>query len=179
MDYLEAQTLLDPIPPPFGKRNMFPEYVPAVVEHPYFPPAAAAAAEEGAFFSRYANEDGDTFLQGGTVTGGNGGSETVPDYKVSDADTGLVQGLGTILYLEASCEATVADGVMLPGCRLNNASLETGPSVPPNHTFTTTSKTGKIYREIGRWEAGAFRPAGPPGDFLASGCLGNFNLWRE
>lgn len=42
MDYLEAQTLLDPIPPPFGKRNMFPEYVPAVVEHPYFPPDAAA-----------------------------------------------------------------------------------------------------------------------------------------
>ena len=41
MDYLEAQTLLDPIPPPFGKRNMFPEYVPAVVEHPDFPSASS------------------------------------------------------------------------------------------------------------------------------------------
>lgn len=136
---------------------------------------AATTAPTGAFLGLYDNS-GHTYLQGGGVTGGNGGSATIADEKVLDSATGVMGRSGQILYLQANVSATVTDGIMLPGCTLNSASLTFGASVPDNHTFTTTSKNGNIYVEIGRWTDDSFLPSGPAGNFLASGCIGNFSL---
>ena len=139
----------------------------------------AVSSQYGAFWTRYSDELGDTYLQGGTITGGNGGSESIADEKVMDAETGAETNADKILYIQANCTATVEDGIMLPGCLLNSASLSTvaiGTGVPANHTFTVASATGNIYLEIGRWNADSFLPAGPPGNLLASGCIGDFSI---
>jgi hypothetical protein len=145
-------------------------------------PGSAASGAVGAFFSLYTDEDRDTYLQGGSVTGGNGGTETIANIKVKDADTGVGSLAGKRLYLKADCEATVDSGIMLPGCLLKGATCSladttTAGDIPPNHTFTTTAKTGSIYVEIGRWTADSFLPAAV-GNVLASGCIGNFHLSR-
>lgn len=138
-------------------------------------PGEGGGGTEGAFFTIYVDDAGDTYLLGGSVTGGNGGSVSIPDYKIIDADTGPEQVAGTILYILADCSATVEDGLMLPGCLLNDADWDlVGGS---NHTFTVVADTGNIYYEIGRWTATSFLPAGV-GSLLASGCIGNFALAR-
>ncbi len=134
----------------------------------------------GAFFSQYTDEDNDTWLQCGTVTGGHGGSKAIADYMVLD-NGALPAGIsaGDILYLRAACTATTADGILLPGCALTGAStsLQTGSTVPDNHAFTVADPTGYIYTEIGRWNSAAFLPSAP-GNVLAGGCIGNFALTR-
>jgi hypothetical protein len=132
----------------------------------------------GAFYRLFTNDAGHTLLQGGTVSGANGGSATIADYKVIDASTGPVAADGRILYLRATCSATLEDGVLLPGCELTSAALANDLSVPDNHAFTTSAATGDIHYELGRWTDAGFLPAGPPGNFLASGCIGNFSLTR-
>jgi hypothetical protein len=138
-----------------------------------------SVASGGAFYSMYDDGSGDIYLQGGSVTGGNGGTATIADYKVIDAGTGPTAAAGTILYMRAACTATVADGIMLPGCLLTggSTSLQTGSSIPDNHTFTTTLDNGYIYTEIGRWTADDFLPSAP-GNLLADGCIGSFQLTR-
>lgn len=133
----------------------------------------------GAFWTQYVDELGDTYLQGGSVTGGNGGSHSFEDYKVSDADTGLEKVAGTILYVEVACEATVSDGIMLPGCAVAATGSDWGThatDLPANDAFTAAYPTGSIYREIGRWSETAFLPSGSPGNLLADGCIGNFQI---
>lgn len=139
---------------------------------------SGGGGQAGAFWTRYTDEAGDTMLQGGTVTGGNGGSATVADYKVLDADTGVGSLEDDILYLQVACTATIEDGLMMPGCEITTATLETGASVPDNHTFTVAAPSGNLYLEVGRWNATTFLPAGPPGNVLASGCIGNFLLTK-
>lgn len=139
---------------------------------------AAAAEPQGAFVRMYVDAFGNTYLQCGTVTGGHGGSASIADIQVIDASSGPVAADGQILYLQANCTATVADGVMLPGCVLNSATTGTGSTVPPNHSFTTTALTGDIYLEIGRWAGGRFLPSGPAGNLYADGCIGSFSVTR-
>ena len=138
---------------------------------------ATGAENAGAFWTQYVDTaTGDTYLQGGSVTGGNGGSHTFADYMVLDSTLGVDTHEGDILYVKVSCEATVADGVMLPGC-LVVAGSDWGfdtPAIPANHSFTTVAATGDIYREIGRWTDVAFLPSGPPGNLSAGGCIGGF-----
>jgi hypothetical protein len=136
---------------------------------------SGTTSQTGAFFGLYVDGNGHTYLQGGTVTGGNGGSETRADIKVIDAEDGPVEAAGTVLYLHANCQATVSDGIMLPGCELLSTGVNTTPGV--NHTFTVAADTGYLHEEIGRWNAVGFLPAGT-GNFLASGCIGNFALTR-
>lgn len=135
-------------------------------------------SRSGAFFTMYVKTGapgaGDTYLQGGGVTGGNGGSVSIDDVKVIDVGTGPVHAAGTVLYLKAECEATVSDGIMLPGCKLL-ADVTATTTGGTNHTFTTTSATGYLYLELGRWTDDSFLPAAA-GNKIASGCIGNFNL---
>lgn len=142
-------------------------------------PSSVAA---GAFFTLYVEPvSGDTYLQGGTVTAGNGGSKTIADYKVIDhADAPPLADTGNVLYLRAAITATVEDGVMLPGAELTSANtqLMVGASVPDNHAFTVADPDGYIYTEIGRWTDTAFYPSFP-GNIVATGCIGNFVLTRD
>lgn len=133
----------------------------------------------GAFLRMYVNGDGDTYLQGGSVTGGNGGSATIVDEKVLDATTGVDANSGKVLYLQANCTATIEDGIMLPGCLLNSATTGIASAVPSNHSFTTSAATGNIYTEIGRWNGDNFLPTGPAGNFTAGGCIGSFTLSKS
>lgn len=145
-------------------------------ESSHKPEASGGGGMAGAFYTQYTDEDGHTFLQGGGVSGGNGGSASIADEKVIDEATGPVHAEGVVLYLKASCKATVEDGVMLPGCEVLGTPIltTTGGS---NHTFTTDADTGYLYYEIGRWTTTAFLPSGA-GNLSVSGCIGDFNFSR-
>jgi hypothetical protein len=138
----------------------------------------AGGGMAGAFFTMYVGGDDHTYLQGGTIVGGNGGSVTIDDYKVLSALTGVGTLGGKVLYLKAGVTATVEDGIMLPGCELTSAVLEYAENVPANDALTATPpSSGFIYYEIGRWTDDEFLPAGA-GNLLASGCIGNFHISR-
>jgi hypothetical protein len=132
----------------------------------------------GAFNRLTVDDDGDTILQGGTVTGGNGGAHTFADYKVLDASTGPVETDGSILFVKVECEATVANGQMLPGCKVTTAGAHVwdtdASEVPDNHSFTTSAATGFLYYEVGRWTDTEFLPAAAGSNLRASGCIGDF-----
>jgi len=177
METLEAQTILDGVPPR-GRSGWPIQYLTPEIEHFTPPEQGGGEAElQGAFYSMY-QEDGDTYLMGGSVAGGNGGGGSVEDKKViNSADTTPYVKAGKVLYLEVSCKATVEDAIMLPGCEVTAFSLKEGNNVPPNHTFSVAFKEGNLYYEIGRWTATKFFPSGV-GNILASGCIGNFSLTR-
>lgn len=138
---------------------------------------AGSGGSGGAFYTLYVDGDGDTYLQGGTVSGGHGGSKTVADEKVLDSVDGVDGKSGDVLYVVVGVTATVADEVMLPGLKVNSASLSSAGSVPTNATLTATSKTGNLYLELGRWTDTTFLPA-YPGHVQAGGCPGNYFLNR-
>jgi hypothetical protein len=139
--------------------------------------ATAQKKTAGAFWTQYRDELGDTYLQGGSVTGGNGGSHTFADFKVLDADTGAGSNAGKILFVEVACEATVADGIMQPGCKvITGSDWDSATTLPANDSFTVALATGSLHREIGRWAGSVFLPSGPPGNLLAAGCIGNFSI---
>ena len=130
-----------------------------------------------AFFHIFKDPDGHTMLQGGSVTGGHGGSATIDHILVIDAESGLAEAAGIILYIVANVSATIEDGLMLPGATLNSATTATAAELPDNHSFTIGAPTGDLHYEIGRWTATGFLPAGP-GNMHAMGCPGNFRLER-
>jgi len=150
--------------------SFVPDYVPSTS-------GGGMSELQGAFYSMY-QKDGDTYLMGGSVAGGNGGGGSVEDKKViRKADTTPYSKAGKVLYLEVRCKATVEDAIMLPGCEVTAFSLKEGNNVPPNHTFSVTYEEGNLYYEIGRWTETKFLPSGV-GNILASGCIGNFSLTR-
>lgn len=144
---------------------------------------AGEGSQGGAFFTQYeiasGDDVGDTYLQGGSVTGGFSGSHTFPDYKVWDAIDGAVQDPGWILYVQVSVEAIVEDGVMLPGIKVIAGSDwgVNATAIPPNDALTISPATGSLYYEIGRWTETAFLPSGV-GNLAVGGCLGNNSIQR-
>lgn len=135
-------------------------------------------SDGGAFYTLYV-DSGDTYLQCGSITGGNGGSDTIADEPVLDAGD-LPAGVigGHILAVQANVTATISDGIMLPGCGLNSASIAAVPTLPQNHQFTVASPTGSIYTEVGRWNETEFLPSAI-GNLYADGCIGSFNISRR
>lgn len=140
--------------------------------------SSTVAAATGSFRNQYVDDDGHTYLQGGSVTGGNGGSATIADLKVVDGTTGITGTEGNILYAEVTCNATVEDGIMLPGCEVTAATTNEAATLPDNEQFTAAAYTGKkLYIELGRWNADEFLPAAA-GNLHAAGCIGNFSITR-
>jgi hypothetical protein len=132
----------------------------------------------GAFYQLY-DAAADTYLLGGTVTGGHGGTVAIADILVLDAVDGPGANAGKVLYIRANATATTEDGIMLTGLLLNSAEthIATTGSPPDNHTFTVSAPTGNLHIEIGRWTADRFFPSAP-GHIEAAGCPGNFFLRR-
>lgn len=132
----------------------------------------------GAFNRLIVVAGGDTYLQGGTVSGGNGGTHTFANRKVIDGTSGPAEPDDSILYIKVECEATVANGQMLPGCKVTAEGAHVwgtdASEVPDNHSFTTTAATGFLYYEVGRWLDDEFHPAAAGSNLRASGCIGNF-----
>ena len=133
----------------------------------------------GAFFTKYTNDDGDTFLQGGEVKSGSG-NFLIADMKVIDHTTGPVETDGDKLVLEATVDGYVVDGVLLAGLTATAAAYIT-PSVstiPADTLPTLASPTGrKVYIEIGRWTATDFLPA-YPGNIRIAFCPGAYQITR-
>ena len=134
----------------------------------------------GAFCHQYVIGEGldgagDTYLQCGTITGSNGGSSVINDYKTQDAaDTPPLSDSGDKLYLSCNVTATLANGIVQPGVLLNSATLT--KTLPTAHTFSTTALTGVIFLEIGRWTDTEFLPSGACALTTAGGCPGSFAI---
>jgi hypothetical protein len=144
-----------------------------------FAPGGGGGSLAGAFFTLYQDDEGDTYLQGGIISGSHGGTATLADYKVLDATTGVVTLGGKILWAEATCTATAADGILLPGLSVTAGAYGTpATTVPANDAITYDSRTGrKLYYELGRWTDATFLPAGV-GSLATQACLGNWILVR-
>lgn len=135
-----------------------------------------SAAASGAFCGLYTDNSGDIYLQGGTLSDGGGGGtpEVIDDYKV--ADSGGVGSLaGDVLYLKAGITAKSADGLMIPGVKLNSASFTR--TTPTAHEFKTGALTGDVFIEVGRWSDDAFLPAGTCGLSRVGGCPGSYGIY--
>lgn len=140
-------------------------------------PGDAAVAPTGAFYGRYVDEDGDTYLQGGIVVSGSG-SFTLADRKVIDATTGPVESDGDILYVEATVNGYVVDGVLLGGLTATAAVYDTGASIPNNTLPTASSSTGKkVHIEVGRYTETDFLPSGT-GHINITFCPGSYTVSR-
>jgi hypothetical protein len=129
----------------------------------------------GAFCTQFLNDDGDTMLLGGTITGSHGGSSVVADeelYQVNDSAP--LTDSGDKLYLKCSVTAIVANGVMMPGLTLNTAVLT--KTLGTVHAFTTTALNGDLYIEVGRWTDDAFLSSGACGLSSVGGCPGGYTI---
>lgn len=132
----------------------------------------------GAFLTIYVAADGHTYLQGGSVTGGTG-VETAADIKIIDSGTGPTQTAGTHMYVIATGDGITADGVLLPGWNLTNASVGYASTVPDNTLPTASSSTGKLcHIDLGVFTSTGFLPAGA-GNIQISHCLGSYSVSRD
>ncbi len=140
---------------------------------------AAAALATGAFYGQYVNSTtGDTYLQGGTVSGGTGNT-TISDIKIIDSGTGdPVHAAGQHMYIEATGKGVTADGVLLPGWNLSTATIGYGATVPDNTLPTASSSSSKkCYVDLGVFTADAFLPA-QAGNVQISFCPGSYTVSR-
>lgn len=141
--------------------------------------SGGSASESGAFFTVYKSDvDDQYYLQGGSVSWGNGGGpDTIASYLVIDDTEVPVEADGTILYIIVDCEATISGGHMIPGCARHSSGAYLSTTPETNHAFTVASPTGFLCQEVGRWTSSGFLPSNV-GNIFAGGCIGNFNLTR-
>lgn len=141
-----------------------------------------AADMVGAFYGMITGTDGHTYLQGGSVTGGTG-VHTAANIKVIDSGTGPTRAAGTHMYVIATGDGITADGVLLPGWNLTNATnpvtIGYSTTVPDNTLPTAASWTEKLcHIDLGVFTADRFLPAAA-GNIQISHCLGSYSVSRE
>jgi hypothetical protein len=141
-------------------------------------PPKNVVGEVGAFWGMYV-EKGDTYLQGGTVFGGNG-NKTVEDIKVLDRKTVAATLVGKKLWVEIGFNGVVADGVLLPGGDVTSAKCSAqstaGKDLPPNTLPTAKSPNAKkVFYEVGRWTKDGFFPS-RTGHISVGFCPGGYNI---
>ncbi len=140
---------------------------------------ASTTTVSGAFYSKYADDDGNTWLQGGQVKSGSG-NFTIADLMVIDAGTGIVADENDILVLEVTVTGYVVDGVLLAGLTATAAAYVTPyvGTVSDDTLPTVAASTGrKVYIEIGRWSASDFHPA-DVGNIRIAFCPGAYQITR-
>lgn len=141
--------------------------------------ASVTATVEGAFYTKYLDDDGHTWLQGGQVKSGSG-NFTIADLKVIDAGTGIVADENDILVLEVTVTGYVVDGVLLAGLTATAAAYVTPyvGTVSDDTLPTVSASTGrKVYIEIGRWSASDFHPVAV-GNIRIAFCPGAYQITR-
>jgi hypothetical protein len=148
-----------------------------VPKRPQVVESEAAAVAEGAFFTMYVDGSGDTYLQGGTVTGGDG-TVTIADIKVIDAGTGIEGTAGDHLYIDATGDGVVADDVLIPGWNLDSATTGTASTVPSNTLPTAADELAKkFYLDLGVFTADDFLPSSA-GNIRIFFCPGSYSVAR-
>ena len=130
----------------------------------------------GAFFTLYTNEDGDIFLQGGTVTGGTG-NVPIADFQIYDHITGWVGSAGDHLILHFSGTGIVVDGVLLGGFNLSTVTGPTAGAVGATTVPTAGSASGSGDISLGIFATGAFNAANV-GNIQITFCPGSFTITR-
>lgn len=135
------------------------------------------SADNGAFYTIITDEDGNKFLQGGSV---NGVGVTTTSLKLFDPDPapdGTWEGLDDEqLYLEVAGTGTVADGVLLPGFDITSITPTIG--TPPESSPPTKDDTaGTCIITLGTFFGGAFYPDNI-GSFTVAVCIGSFVVSR-
>jgi hypothetical protein len=129
-----------------------------IAETNAFKPTTSITPETGAFYGLFV-DGGDTFLQGGTVTAGDG-TETVDSHEVLSGGSPVGTD-GQHLVIRATVNGVVEDGVLLPGCNLTAVSTPTELTTVPDNTLPTAlDSTGKYcYISLGVFTPTVFLPA--------------------
>lgn len=141
--------------------------------------AGSTTIPRGAFYNRYTDGDGSTWLQGGQVKSGSG-NFSIADLKVVDFTDGPINSPGDLLVLEVTVDGYKVDGVLLSGLTATAASYIylTGVGISDDTLPTISATTGrKVYIEIGRWTDSSFLPA-EGGNILISFCPGAYQIKR-
>lgn len=170
---------------PVSRAAGIPQYGPAVPEpqetlqirNPRVGEATAVAS--GAFYSKYTDSSGDTYLQGGQVMSGSG-NFTIADLLVIDHALGPVGAAGDKLVLEVTVNGYVVDGVLLAGLTAINAAYVSPitNTIDPNTLPTLANYSSrKVFIEIGRFTATDFLPA-YPGNIRIAFCPGAYQITR-
>jgi hypothetical protein len=122
-----------------------------------FKPTTSITPETGAFYGLFV-DGGDTFLQGGTVTAGDG-TEVVDSHEVLSGGSPVGTD-GQHLVIRATVNGVVEDGVLLPGCNLVAVSTPAAGPVLDNTLPTALHPTGKYcYISLGVFTPTVFLPA--------------------
>ncbi len=132
----------------------------------------------GAFHRTYTSEtDGHTYLQGGTVTAGDG-THTQDAIKIIDAEDGPIGPEGHTMTMKTTGDGILTDGVVLPGYNLTSAIWEVNENVPDNTLPLAAGVTGKIcHIPLGVFTATGFTP-NLPGNIAVSYCPGSYTVQR-
>jgi hypothetical protein len=139
-------------------------------------PAPTTEVNSGAFYGLI-DDEGTIYLQGGTVTAGDG-SHTFPRIQVTNSSGVPLHTSGHHLYIKVTGDCVTADGVLLQGFNLTSATQHNASSVPPNTLPTATEATGKdCYIDLGEFTETTFNPSGI-GNFEVSFCPGSFGISR-
>ncbi len=173
---LEAPPIRSYLPPIYGPGVREPQET-IQIRNPRA--TASTTTVSGAFYSKYNDDDGNTWLQGGQVKSGSG-NFTIADLMVIDASTGIVADENDILVLEVTVTGYVVDGVLLAGLTATNADYVTPyvGTVSDDTLPTVSAPTGrKVYIEIGRWSATDFHPA-DVGNIRIAFCPGAYQITR-
>jgi len=140
------------------------------------PEAVGGPPDYAAFFSTYGGEDGNTYLVGGTVTGGTG-NFVQKDIKIYNDEGEPVQSSGKNMILGVTGNGYVQDGVLLPGFTATAISIAY-VKIPDNTLPTATSPSGKrFYINLGVFTKTAFIPSGR-GNFVVDFCPGSYSVYR-
>ncbi|MGL4422117.1 MAG: hypothetical protein ACRCZF_15725 [Gemmataceae bacterium] len=138
--------------------------------------------EIGAFYTIRTDSEspgnGDRYLQGGLVTGGEGNA-TVADIKLYDAATDTWRGTaGKHLQLEITGDGQTTSGILDPSYNVTAAAASVVTSISAN-TLPKAGSTGgkKLCVSLGIFSENGFSPAGK-GNYQIGFCAFNYNISR-
>jgi predicted RNA-binding protein len=136
----------------------------------------APVVQPGSFYGTL-TENGHTYLQGGTVQGGEG-TETIDKIKIRDAVNGLMGGVDDILYIRVTGNGVKDEDVLLGGYEVTGATTHIAANMPDDTLPTVTNTTGRLkHLNLGVFTADGFYP-NTAGDFSISYCPGAYSTYR-
>ena len=117
--------------------------------------AVSAAATDCPFGYIFTDDEDNTWLRGGVITGGPD-NETIADIALD-----LESADGTYLWLVVAFTANAEDGVIMPGVESINSITEGGgTTVPDNVIPTISAPAGELVMVLGYYAGGMFIPTG-------------------
>lgn len=130
----------------------------------------------GAFFG-LTTVSGVTYLQGGSVSAGDG-TDTAANIALTNSSGVPLHSAGQHMYVNALGDGVTSDGVVLAGFNLTSATVGYASTVPSNTIPLAAGVTGKrCYIDLGVFTATGFLP-NQPGNIQISYCPGGYTVSR-